>query len=292
MKKSLCFYLLIFGIFLFFIINLQNIFALDQADFSNDLASANADTYTNHAASTEDSYAKALETLGLHLYPGTSYKAESTSSESSLNHCKSLVYQALVSLPDDHREQLAHLTLYFADGRRGLGGGSTIILRCSDVSDKEIISVLVHEMGHVVDTGLYTGDSSYGKSEFMDGSLSIYNNDLSLRFYSINWEDDKTLKDGAKESNFVSEYAMTDPFEDFSETYNFYILHGDQFREMAEFDRSLMRKYLFMKYYIFKGQEYSNDPYTTAEPFERIYDSTTLNYDETSFIKTKTLASL
>ncbi|MBA4337189.1 hypothetical protein C0416_05485 [bacterium] len=292
MKKALRFYLLSFGIFLFFAINLQNISALDQGNFSNDLASAKADTYTNHAASIEDSYAKALGTLGLHLYPGTSYKADSVSSESSLNHCKSLVYQTLVSLPEDHREHLSHLTLYFADGRRGLGGGSTIILRCSDVSDKELISVFVHEMGHIVDTGLYTGNSSYGKSGFMDGSLPVYNNDLSLRFYLISWKDDKTLKDGAKESSFVSEYAMTDPFEDFAETYNFYILHGDQFREMAEFDRSLMRKYLFMKYYIFKGQEHSNDPYTTAEPFERIYDSTTLNYDETSFIKTKTLASL
>lgn len=292
MKKALRFYLLSFGTFLFFAINLQNISALDQDNFLNHLASANTDKYTNHAASIEDSYAKALGTLGLHLYPGTSYKQESVSSISSLNHCKSLVYQTLVSLPDEHREHLQHLTLYFADGRRGLGGGSTIILRCSDVSDKELTSVLVHEMGHIVDTGLYTGNSSYGKSEFMDGSLPIYSDDLSVRFYRISWKNDQKLKSGVKESSFVSKYAMTDPFEDFAETYNFYVLHGEQFREMAEFDRNLMRKYLFLKYYIFKGQEFDNDPYTTTQPFTRTYDSTTLNYDEKSFIKTKTLASL
>lgn len=292
MKKALRFYLLSFGIFLFFVINLQNISAFDQDNFVNDLASIGADTYTSHAASIEDSYANALETLGLHLHPGTSYKAESESSISSLNHCKSLVYQTLVSLPEEHREHLQHLTLYFANGRRGLGGGSTVILRCSDVSDKELSSVLVHEMGHVVDTGLYTGDSWYGKSEFMDGNLPVYNNDLSLRFYRINWEDSETLKPGARESNFVSRYAMTDPFEDFAETYNFYILHGKQFKEMAEYDRSLMRKYLFMKYYIFQGQEYNNDPYTTVEPFTRTYDATVLNYDQNSFIKTKRIASL
>ncbi len=292
MNKAFRFYLLSFGIFLFFVINLQNISTFDQDDFLNGLASVNAAAYTNHAASNEDSYAKALETLGLNLHPGTSYKKESVSSESSLNHCKSLAYQTLVSLPDDHREHLKNLTLYFADGRRGLGGGSTIILRCTDVSDKELVSVFVHEMGHVVDTGLYTGNSLYGKSGFMDGSLPIYNNDLSLRFYKISWLDDKTLRSGAKESNFVSRYGMTDPFEDFAETYNFYILHGKQFKEMAEFDRTLMRKYLFMKYYIFKGREYDNDPYTEAQPFTRTYDSTVLNYNENSFLKTKTLASL
>jgi Putative zinc-binding metallo-peptidase len=292
MKKALRFYLLSFGIFLFFAINLQNISVLDQDHFSNNLALDTVAAYTNLAASNEDTYAKALGTLGLHLYPGTSYKAESRSSLGSLNHCKSLVYQSLVSIPDEHREHLQHLTLYFADGRRGLGGGSTIILRCSDVSDKELSSVLVHEMGHVVDTGLYTGNSWYGKSEFRDGSYPIYNDDLSLRFYRISWSDQDTQKEGVRESSFVSKYAMSDPFEDFAETYNFYILHGEQFREMAEFDRNLMRKYLFMKYYIFKGLEYDNDPYTTAEPFTRTYDATTLNYDQKSFIKTKRIAAL
>ncbi|MCD6109650.1 putative zinc-binding metallopeptidase [bacterium] len=292
MRKALRFYLLSFGLFLFFVINLQNISALNQGDFLKNVARASTNQYTNYATSIEDSYAKALGTLGLHLHPGTSYKKESVSSKSSLNHCKSLVYQTLASLPKEHREHLKNLTLYFADGRRGLGGGSTVILRCSNVSDKELSSVLVHEMGHVVDTGLYTGNSWYGKSEFMDGNIPIYNDDLSLRFYKITWENDKKLKKGAKESDFVSEYAMTDPFEDFAETYNFYILHGKQFREMTEFDRSLMRKYLFMKYYIFKGQEFDNDPYTKIEPFTRTYDATLLNYNEKSFIKTKTLASL
>jgi len=292
MKKALRFYLLSFGFFLFFVINLQNISVLNQDTFLKNVATIEADQYTYHAASSEDSYAKALETLGLHLYPGTSYKKESASSLSSLNHCKSLAYQTLVSLPKEHRAHLKHLTLYFAKGRRGLGGGSTIIVRCSNVSDKEFSSVLVHEMGHVVDTGLYTGNSWYGKSEFMDGSLPIYNDDLSLRFYRIDWKTENELRESAKESNFVSKYAMTDPFEDFAETYNFYVLHGKQFREMAEFDRNLMRKYLFVKYYIFKGQEFDNDPYTKVQPFTRTYDATVLNYNEKSFIKTKTLASL
>lgn len=292
MKKALRFYLLSFGIFLFFVINLQNIYAFNQDNFSNNLALINADTYNSHAASNEDLYANALDTLGLNLHPGTSYKAESVSSQGSLNHCKALVYQTLTSLPEEHAEHLSHLTLYFADGRRGLGGGSTVILRCSDVTDKELSSVLVHEMGHVVDTGLYTGNSWTGKSEFMDGNYPIYNDDLSLRFYRISWEDEETLKFGARESSFVTQYAMTDPFEDFAETYNFYVLHGEQFRQMAEYDRNLMRKYLFIKYYIFEGEEYDNDPYTEVQPFTRTYDATVLNYDQNSFIKTKRIASL
>ena len=292
MRRALRFYLLSFSVFLFLVINLQNISAFHQYDFEIELDGINTDEYTSHAASTEDLYASALDSLGIHLYPGSSFSRESQSSTRSLNHCKALVYQTLVSIPEAHREHLQHLTLYFADGRRGLGGGSTIILRCSDVSDKELMSVLVHEMGHVVDTGLHTGNYWHGRSEFMDGNIPVYNNDLSLRFYRISWENEKTLKESASETNFVTQYAMSDPFEDFSETYNFYILHGKQFREMAEYNRALMSKYLFMKYFIFKGVEYDNDPYTEAQPFARNYDATVLNYNENSFIKTNRLASL
>lgn len=284
MKQTFRFYLLTVLTFAFLVINLQNISHLYQHDFDNKLDSGESYTYNNHAASREVNYSRALDRLGIELHPGSSYNKNSRSSESSLNHCKALTYQTLVSLPDDHREHLQHLTLYFAEGRRGLGGGSTVILRCSDVTDKELMSVFVHEMGHVVDTGLHTGNYRSGRSEFMDGNMPIYKNDLSLRFYRISWVDDKTLKPDARKEDFVTGYAMTDPFEDFAEAYNFYILHGSQFRKMAEFNRQLWRKYMFMKYYIFEGKEFDNDPYTEIEFFTRNYDSTVLNYDLNEFL--------
>lgn len=292
MKQTFRFYLLTVITFLFLVINLQNISHLYQPEFENKLDENKQFTYNSHAASSEVIYSKAFDRLGIKLHPGSSYKEDSRSSESSLTHCKALAYQTLVSLPDDHREHLQHLTLYFAEGRRGLGGGSTVILRCSDVTDNELMSVFVHEMGHVVDTGLHTGSYWAGKSEFIDGNVPVYNDDLSLRFYRISWVNEKEMKRDAQKTDFVTGYAMTDPFEDFAETYNFYILHGAQFREMTVYNRQLWRKYMFMKYYIFEGKEFDNDPYTEVDYFTRNYDSTVLKYDTSSFLDSRKLVSL
>jgi len=273
------------GLLLLFVINQQNISAFYQDNFQNDLADPAPETYNNHAASIDEHYANQLDSLDLRLYPGSTYNQNSRSTQGSLNHCKSLVFQTLTSLPKEHREYLQHLTLYFAEGRRGLGGGSTIILRCSDVDDAELSSVLVHEMGHIVDTGLKTGDSWSGKSEFKDGSIPIYNNDLSLRFYRISWLDDQTIKTEAVAQDFVTGYAMTDPFEDFAESYNYYILHGKQFKEMAKYNVNLRQKFLYLKYFIFSGQEFDNDPSELPNFTMRRYDSTILGYNHEKFLR-------
>lgn len=292
MNRTFRFCLISIATFSFLVINLQNISYLYQHEVENKLDTDKNLTYNTHAAFSEVDYSKALDNLGINLHPGSSYKEESKSSESSLNHCKALAYQTLASLPDDHREHLQHLTLYFAEGRRGLGGGSTVILRCSDVTDKELVSVFVHEMGHIVDTGLYTGTHTAGKSEFTDGKIPVYNDDLSLRFYRISWENEKEMKLDAQKLDFVTGYAMTNPFEDFAETYNFYIIHGAAFRELALYNRQLWRKYMFMKYYVFKGNEFDNGLYTPDKYFTRNYDSTVLNYDMDKFLNTRKLVSL
>lgn len=285
MGRNIAYYSKVIGIFMLFVINFQNISAFHQYNFEENVDESNGDEYTTHAASIEEHYANQLDTLGLRLYPGSSFSSNDRSTPSSLNHCKALVYQTLTSLPEEHREHLQHLTLYFAEGRRGLGGGSTIILRCSDVTDKELVSVLVHEMGHIADTGYETGDVWAGKSEFMDGQIPIYNNDKSLRFYRISWENETTLKEDVKKTNFVTGYAMTDPFEDFAETYNYYVLHGQQFKQMAKYDKTLRRKYIYMKYFVFEGQEFNFDPYTEGNKVARNYDSTLLNYDHETFLR-------
>ena len=154
MKQALRFYGLIFVIAAALIINLQNNSSTNQSDFEENLDVSDTGTYTSHAASTEYEYANALNDLDISLHPGTTYNKDSVSSDRSLTHCKALVYQSLVSLPEEHREYLQDLTLYTADNssnwRRGLAGGSTMIIRCSDVSDLELTSVIVHEMGHAL----------------------------------------------------------------------------------------------------------------------------------------------
>lgn len=255
----------------------------------NTLAANKIIEYNHSAAKNEVYYAKELDSLRITQIPKNETKLSSLSTANqdyrSLNHCKSLVFRTLKSLPVQAVAQIKRLTLQSgAKGRRGWGGGSTIILRCDGAKDEELVSVLVHEIGHVTDTGLLNGDSASGTSEFMDGNVPVYNDDPSLEFYRLSFRDEKTLKrGGGTEWDFVSGYATTDPFEDFAETYNFYVLHGDEFRRMKAYNTVLQQKYDFLKIVVFRGDEFFNGGTDDTSIFSRNYDTTVLDYDLKKF---------
>lgn len=236
---------------------------------------------------TEDQAAAKLSELGVNLHPGTDFESNDPKpTETSLNHCKSLVYKTLKSLPPQHTSKLKNLTLYFSDtGRRGLGGGSTIILRCQNVTDSELIGVLVHEMGHVVDTGSLQGSAENGASGFTDGTAPVYSDDPSAEFYSYSFKNEKTVRDDMTALDFVSGYSQSDVFEDFAETYAYYVLHGNEFRELAYTNSTLAAKYDFLKNKVFNGEEYFTGNETKkVDITARNYDVTILPYNVKSFL--------
>lgn len=283
MRKTVTFFNL--GILLLSLLglNLDTHGSFDQLIGKKLLAETKYIEYNAQASTGEETYAKKLDDLKITLHPGTDYTPESKSSPSSLKHCKSLVYRTLKSLPIDQTRKLKHLTLYFAnEGRRGLGGSSTIILRCQNVTDQELVSVLVHEMGHVTDTGTIAGTETSGQSEYMDGGIPIYNDDPSIEFYSLDFKDEKKRKEDVSSMDFVSGYAMSDPFEDFAESYAYYVLHGDEFREIAVSNDILQKKYDYLKDEVFKGKEYFNGN-GKADPAVRNYDVTVLPYEMNKF---------
>jgi hypothetical protein len=262
----------------------------DQSSFFNTLiqkkylADSGQIEYNVSAGSSEESYAQKLGEMGISLHPGTDYAPGSTSSPSSLKHCKSLVYKTLQSLPSEDVKGLKNLTLYFNDeGRRGMGGGNTIILRCQNMGDEEQVGVLVHEMGHITDTGVINGTSDSGYSRFMDGSNPVYGNDPSVNFYSLSFTDETTLRDDADELDFVSGYAMSDAFEDFAESYAYYVLHGEEFRELTKSNSVLQKKYDYLKTQVFNGKEYYNGSEENVITYARHYDVTVLPYDLQKF---------
>lgn len=238
------------------------------------VAQPNSDEY-NHEASSS---------VKIDVQSGTgSSKNGAQVSSGSLNRCKSFVTRALKNLPAKVVGHLKNLTLSFdSNARRGLGGGSTIILRCSDVKDAELVAVLTHEMGHIMDTGVLQGSKNAGESEFMDGSNHIYKNDPSLDFYRLSFTDSKTIRQDVDSLNFVSGYAMSDPFEDFAESYAYYILHGNEFRKLAKSDTVLNKKYQFLKTRVFNGKEYVNGD-ESVSALNRNYDVTVLPYDMNKF---------
>jgi hypothetical protein len=265
-------------------LNFNSQTVLDQLVTKNYLAESNVIEYNKSAGSGEESNAVNLEEMGISLHPGTDYAPGSKSSPSSLKHCKSLVYRTLKSLPQEPVKRLRNLTLYFNDeGRRGLGGGGTIILRCQNVTDEELVGVLVHEMGHITDTGVINGSAESGYGGYMDGSNQVYKDDPSLDFYDLSFKNEKTLKDDATEYDFVSGYAMSDPFEDFAESYAYYILHGDEFRELVKSNSILQEKYDYLKNRVFNGKEYYNGSGEVVTTTVRQYDVTVLPYDLQKF---------
>lgn len=231
-------------------------------------------------------YSKKIREMGITLHPGTDFTPDSVDNPISANRCASLVYRTLEVLPKEVVSNLKNLTFYFnSTGRRGLGGGSTIILRCDNVTDSELVGVLVHEMGHIEDTGVLNGDFWAGESEFRDGQNAIFKNDLSLDFYRISFADDKTIKADASDLDFVSGYAKTDPFEDFAESYNYYLLHGDNFRILAGNNEAMMKKYDFMREKVFNGREFDFQSVPDSGLLTtRKYDTTVIGYSLDDFL--------
>lgn len=225
-----------------------------------------------------NNYGVTMKYQVLGVYPSTNVL-------NRLKQCESTVFNAYLALPNSQRGHLSQITLRWTrDTNRGLGGGSAISLKCNDLSTTELTSVFVHEMGHVTDTGLYEGHSSAGVSNFRDSQVSVFKDDPSVDFYSISWKNSNTRLKNSNALDFVTTYAQTDPFEDFAESYNFYLLHGSQFKYAAQFSSRLMRKYAYLRDRIFHGKEFRNNE-IKLNAKKKSYDSTVLPFSLDNFLK-------
>ncbi len=101
----------------------------------------------------------------------------------------------------------------------------------------EMSKVLVHELGHMID--IY-----FLKKKGLQA-------DPSTQFYKISWSEPTIIKRGISAASFVSGYAMTNQYEDFSESFTFYIFHNKEFLARAEKNTLLKQKYDFFKNTLF-----------------------------------------
>lgn len=109
-----------------------------------------------------------------------------------------------------------------------------------NLEKKEFFSVFIHEFGHYVD--LY-----YFQRNIL--------NDISDDFGAISWEQSNILKLWLTLNDFVSGYAMTNKYEDFAESFAFYILFNDEFKKIKIL-KFLNKKYLFFRQYVFTKWEF------------------------------------
>ncbi len=125
---------------------------------------------------------------------------------------------------------------------RGLGGKSTIILS-GLVPDKEFRALFIHEFGHMVDLGCINGTALGKNTQYKDGKEIMKDDDPSIDFYQLSWLNSHTQKKGSKNEDFVSGYAQWDMFEDFAESFTYFVLHREVFIARAEKNEILAAKY-------------------------------------------------
>jgi len=107
----------------------------------------------------------------------------------------------------------------------------------------ELFAVFTHELAHYID--IYNLDS-----------FSLTEVDPSYKFYNIAWESTKVVKASLTQKDFVSWYSMTNKYEDFAESFAYYVLHNKDFYEKTKKSTILKQKYNFFWKYIFKNKEF------------------------------------
>jgi len=107
--------------------------------------------------------------------------------------------------------------------------------------ENEIVSVFVHELGHYIDLTFLEKKRFY---------------DISDVFYNFSWKGTKVLKPGLVQADFVSGYAMTNKYEDFAETFIYYVMYNSDFVQKAQKSTILQKKYDFFHEEIFPGGEF------------------------------------
>lgn len=137
--------------------------------------------------------------------------------------------------------------------------GKVITLASGVKSDGEFMKLLTHEVGHYVD--IYTLFSS-GEQ------------DISDDFYSISWSDKTTKKAGEWLSSFVSWYAATNKYEDFAESFTFYVFHNEDFSARALSNESLRQKYLFFRENVFASWMFVGTDFRTSTIPNYLWDTT------------------
>lgn len=135
----------------------------------------------------------------------------------------------------------------------------------------ELLAVSIHEFWHFYD--LY----------ILEKKVSL---DISDYFYYISWEWVSTIKAGQEQKDFVSWYSMTNKYEDFAESFTYYILHNSDFYKKSEDSPVLREKYDFFSKFVFRNDEFKSDNYKTTTEIKNYYrDITKIEFSLENFLQ-------
>ncbi len=129
--------------------------------------------------------------------------------------------------------------------------------------------IVLHEAGHLFVQRFFGDADPSGKMhEFTSISWDLKSGG-DHNCWSTGCEDGYVPKPGlCADPNqefcrgFMTTYSLTNPDEDFAESYLFYIAYGDFFRELSKTDEIAKKKYEWMKTNVFNGREYTGSPFS------------------------------
>lgn len=238
----------------------------------------------NKSAPVEVSNENSLKKMSSTSYKVSIEEFVEFSNQEDIDGCLDLISRTLKVMPESHVSAIDEIVVSFNPYmRRGLGGGGKITMRCYGVTEEEFVAVLVHELGHVVDTDGLKGARFSGSSGFYDGSVPIFRDDPSVRFYGVSWEKSGSMRNGVTDNDFCSGYGSSDHFEDFAECYTFYVLNEKTFRQVSGTNSQLRKKYLFIKNVVFAGKHYLLSQQYFPDDMQP-YDTTVLPYSLSEFL--------
>jgi len=89
-----------------------------------------------------------------------------------------------------------------------------------------------------------------------------------------------------QQKDFVSGYSMTNKYEDFAESFTYYVLHNNDFYEKSLLSDILKKKYDFFSNYIFKNDEFKTVSYKVTPYIKDYYrDITKIEYSLQNFLQ-------
>lgn len=206
-------------------------------------------------------------------------KKFSRADKPELQNIQKTLQASILDLPTRHTAALKKLEVRKENhASRGLANSRMMILNTESINSKEELqAVFTHEMGHIVDLGMLKSYSR-SKSVFWTAGTQVFTHDPSLGFYNLSWVNHKQKKKGAVRGDFVSGYAMASPFEDFAESYLFYRLHGEKFRQIAKNSTALSAKYDFLKTKVFNHEEFQVQKADKGFLHNLIWDATLVKF--------------